>query len=316
MSMKNVLVIGSFGFIGSHLITFLQKKNIILKEPIYNIFACDIIPYEKTVQQIKKDHYFQIYDTNHPTYEEFFLTVHFDAVINCSGAASVPLSFESPLVDFNLNTVNVIRILEAIRLHSKETLFINFSSAGVYGNPQKLPITENEPIKPVSPYGFHKMHAENICAEYSQLFGLKTISLRVFSAYGEGLRKQIFWDIVQKALHDETIQLFGTGDETRDFIHVQDICAIVGIILDTKKTLPSVLNVANGFQISIRTVTEIVCSELQCQKPIIFSQRNRTGDPVNWEADISLLSQFGYKQSITFQDGVSSYVSWAKEVSK
>lgn len=314
MNMKNVLVIGSCGFIGSHLVSFLQKKNTKQQEVVYNIFACDILPYKKELLSITEKHYFQIINPELPAYEKIFQSLHFDAVINCSGAASVPLSFDSPLFDFTLNTLNVIRMLEAIRLYSPDTLFINFSSASVYGNPTRLPITEQEPVKPVSPYGFHKEQAENICTEYTQLFGIKTLNLRVFSAYGAGLKKQIFWDIVQKALHDNVIKLFGTGNETRDFIHVQDICSITSIMLETKKNLPSIINVANGTQISIRTVAEAVCKELHCQKQIHFSQQARTGDPVNWEADISLLKQFGYEQTVSFQDGVHSYVNWAKDM--
>ena len=99
------------------------------------------------------------------------------------------------------------KILVAIRDRNSSCKFINFSSAAVYGNPKFLPITENSVCKPLFPYGFHKLQSELLLTEYYNFFGLKTCSLRVFSAYGPLLKKQLFWDLYQKAIQNDTISL-------------------------------------------------------------------------------------------------------------
>ena len=110
-------------------------------------------------------------------------------------------SFKDPLFDFNLNVFNVFKILEAIKLFNDKCKFVNLSSAAVYGNPDILPIIETSTILPISPYGFHKSISETIVKEYYSVYKIQSISLRVFSVYGEYLKKQLFWDLYNKILN-------------------------------------------------------------------------------------------------------------------
>ena len=188
-----ILVIGSKGFIGSHVLNYLKENN-------YKVYGCDVVTdYEH------KD-YIQIDATNsdfHFVFEQHDL----DMCINCSGAASVPQSIEYPLRDYLLNTFNVFKILDAIRLYQPKCKFLNLSSAAVYGNQETLPIRENAVLKPLSPYGIHKIQAEQICKEFFNYYDVSTCSLRIFSAYGDGLKKQLFWDMYQKFLNNDIIEL-------------------------------------------------------------------------------------------------------------
>ena len=113
--------------------------------------------------------YIQV-DKGNPDFHLIFRDFPADFCLNCSGAASVPFSFEQPLVDFNLNVFNVVKLLDAIKLYSPECRFVNFSSAAVYGNPKSIPIKEDFPKNPISPYGFHKSVVENIMEEYNKYF--------------------------------------------------------------------------------------------------------------------------------------------------
>lgn len=300
---KKILILGSKGFIGSHIRTSIEKQS------SFECFCCDIVP--DTTHDAA---YFCIENPENPDYAAVFSQTPFDVCINCSGAASVPDSLINPLRDFTLNTLNITKLLESIRTKAPHCVFINLSSAAVYGNPTNLPIAENAPVTPVSPYGWHKHFAEQICREYREIFGIKTISLRIFSAYGTGLKKQIFWDLTKKAFTDETIHVFGTGHETRDFIHIDDICNAIQLVLHNLESIPPVLNVANGIQYSTKTIVETICASLNCRKPVIFSKHNRTGDPLYWEADISFLKALGYKQTISLEQGTERYTSWVKEL--
>ena len=97
----------------------------------------------------------------------------------------------------------------------------------------------------MSPYGLHKHMAEELCEYYNRIHGYRIRSIRIFSAYGNGLRKQLLWDIYQKYQNTGRIELFGTGEETRDFIHVSDIVRAIELILAYDGP-ENVINVANG----------------------------------------------------------------------
>jgi hypothetical protein len=195
-----ILIIGSKGFIGSHTIRFLSETM------GHECWGCDVIV------DYNNSRYF-LADSTNGDFNELFTAIEFDVCVNCSGAASVPDSLQHPFRDFSLNTFNVIKILEAIRKHTPTCRFINLSSAAVYGNPLRLPISEKDECRPVSPYGLHKLSAEALCKEYYDYFKIRTCSLRIFSAYGNGLQKQIFWDIAKKAIkaHTKIKRSFVTG---------------------------------------------------------------------------------------------------------
>ncbi|MBC7388830.1 MAG: SDR family oxidoreductase, partial [Opitutaceae bacterium] len=180
----NILILGSEGFIGRHLVFYFRKQS-------YNVTCADII--------LKVDKDYILINPEAPNFASLFQNKLFHVCINATGAANVQFSFSYPHTDFFLNTANVYAILDAIKLYNENCAFINLSSAAVYGNPIILPIKENHILKPTSPYGLHKLYSEQICNEFFTFFKIKTLSVRIFSAYGPGLKKQIFWDMFQKA---------------------------------------------------------------------------------------------------------------------
>ena len=294
-----LLIIGSEGFIGSHCVKYFKDKQ-------YDVFKTDIIKQEK-----KNYTYLEKENTN---FEQLFINQKYDVCINATGSANVAFSFKNPFIDFNLNVANVSKILDAIYKHNSECKFINFSSAAVYGNPQYLPINEEHPNKPISPYGVHKLQSEKLLNEYSNFFDLKTLSLRVFSAYGEGLKKQLFWDLYQKSLSNNEIQLFGTGDETRDFIYIKDLINAIELIISKSKFNGDTINIANGTENSISEVTSVFFNIVNPEVKIKFTGNNKKGDPENWKSDISKLKQLGYEQKYTLKKGLTNYLKWLKEL--
>ncbi|WP_026633038.1 NAD-dependent epimerase/dehydratase family protein [Dyadobacter alkalitolerans] len=295
-----VLVIGARGFIGQHVYDYFNNK------PVWEVWSCDVVVDYTTLR------YIQI-DASNSDFTEIFNNNHFDICINCSGAASVPDSLTNPQRDFLLNTYNVFRMLDAIRKHDPTCKFINLSSAAVYGNPLQLPISESVPLSPISPYGRHKLMAESICKEYAEFFGVSTCSLRIFSAYGEGLKKQLLWDLFNKMKNGTTIQLFGNGSETRDFIHVEDVVHTIDLVISNARFEGEVINVANGEEIEIRYIVELFGRLMNWQGQIDFSCLKREGDPCNWQADMSIMKSYHYKPSMPFEEGVAKYIKWVRE---
>jgi len=294
-----ILIIGSKGFIGSHCVNYFAEKQ-------YEIFEADILNCDKKN--------YTLLDKENANFKQIFITEKYDVCINATGSANVAFSFQNPFIDFNLNVANVSKILDAIYKHNPECKFINFSSASVYGNPQYLPIDEKHPNKPISPYGVHKLQSEKLLYEYSKFFGLKTISLRVFSAYGEGLKKQLFWDLYQKAKNNNQINLFGSGNETRDFIYIKDLVKATELIINKLEFNGQTINVANGTESSIKNVVSIFFENYNNKINVNFTGQNKKGDPINWKSNINKLQLLGYKQEYTLEEGLNNYTKWLKEL--
>ncbi len=239
-----------------------------------------------------------------------------DILINCAGASNVSYSFENPIIDFHKNTYLVQQLLEKIRKSGNKNIrFINLSSAAVYGNPQKLPIKENSEIKPLSPYGFHKKMAEDLCLEYSQCFGLKTLSLRIFSAYGDGQKKMLLWDLHQKIINSNGhVNLFGSGIESRDYIHVNDILQQIILAINNADFRGEAINVGNGKEIKVKEIVDIYKAYHSKAFEFSFNGENRPGDPLNWCADISKMKEWGYIQTVNIEQGVMDYINWVKNL--
>ncbi|SMO50423.1 dTDP-glucose 4,6-dehydratase/UDP-glucose 4-epimerase [Saccharicrinis carchari] len=296
----NILIIGSKGFIGRNLVRYYQQNN-------YNVFKADVV-----VDYTDADRYFLI-DASNSDYNTVFHYQKYDLCINCSGAASVPDSLRNPMRDYYLNTVNVFKILTAINQFQPECKFINLGSAAVYGNPQSLPVAERAQRAPLSPYGFHKLQAEQICEEFYKFFNLKTCSLRIFSVYGNGLQKQLFWDLNQKALSGNPIELFGTGNESRDFIHVYDLARAIELVALSSEFKADIINIGNGQEVKIKDAVATFFGFFEEEINYVFSGTTRKGDPLNWKADISKLKSFGYAPTVNMKEGLRQYYDWLQE---
>lgn len=296
-----VLVIGSKGFIGAAVASIFRQRM------AYEVMECDV-----AVDYDKKDYF--LIDATNADYHALFRDFEFDACINCSGAANVGDSLVNPLRDYTLNTYNVFKMLDAIRIYQPGCKFINLSSAAVYGNPSQLPVKEITNTQPVSPYGMHKLQAEAIGAEFFSYFGIRNCSLRIFSAYGPGLKKQLFWDIYKKASAFEVIELFGTGRESRDFIYIDDLVQAIHCCLRNARFEAEVINIANGKEISVEYAVTQFLSNFPGRKEVYFSKSVKQGDPLYWEADISLLQGMGYQPAYSLADGLQNYYSWIRQL--
>jgi len=235
-----------------------------------------------------------------------------EVLIHCAGRASVEMSIKQPEADFHGNTVITFEVLEALRRHAPNCRFINLSSAAIYGNPDKLPISETHPPAPISPYGFHKWQTDILCQEYATAFGLHTASLRIFSAYGPGLRRQVMWDICNKAITLGRLQLHGSGEESRDFIHVQDIARALGTLATAPSLLGQSYNLGTGREVTIRELANLILTNLAFDFEPEFDGQLGGGIPRNWCADISRLQVLGYSPEITLEQGLTQFTSWCR----
>jgi UDP-glucose 4-epimerase len=296
---KNAIIFGSSGFIGSALSKRFAQEG-------YTVYGCDL-----ENNGFFKPHYFYPHTELENEPSNIFQT-HFSLCINAAGSASVPYSFQEPFKDYELNTRIVFKILNELRKSGSKARFINLSSAAVYGNPKRLPIGENDTLSPISPYGNHKLMSEMIVEQFREHFQIEAISLRIFSAYGPGLKKQIFWDLYQKALKSNDFEVHGTGQESRDFIYIDDLVEAIFLIAETKDYLYPVYNIGNGIEITTEQIVSFFCKLYSDNLKYSFNGIVREGDPNNWCADIEKLKKLGYKPSFTIEKGIEQFVKWVK----
>ncbi len=235
-----------------------------------------------------------------------------DVIFHAAGGSSVAQSVTHPLRDFEKTVSTTAVLLDVVRRAAPDALMILPSSAAVYGIASDGPIKETASLTPVSPYGLHKCLAEHLVRGAYQLFGLRHAIIRYFSLYGPGLCKQLLWDLAQKlSSKPKDIVLFGTGEETRDFLHVDD-AARFAVLVAEKMTgrEPLIVNGGSGDCVPVRYIAKTLGGLLSPGTTIRFSGTQRTGDPSNYQADTQLMRHLGFRPTWNLDKGMAGYVDW------
>jgi UDP-glucose 4-epimerase len=236
-----------------------------------------------------------------------------DLVFHLAGGSAVGPSLNAPLEDFMRTAGTTARLLEWLRTHSPRSKLVAASSAAVYGDTHGTPAEETRAPSPVSPYGFHKLMMEQLCREYSQVFGLETAVLRMFSVYGEGLRKQLLWDCGVKLMADtDSIGLGGTGDELRDWIHIDDAAAMMLKVAAAAGVDCPIFNGGSGVAVKVRDIVALLSKALQRTQRVEFSGITRRGDPAVLVADTARIKATGVSCRVSLNAGVERYADWFK----
>jgi len=229
------------------------------------------------------------------------------ALVHAAGSASVADSVREPHEDFRSSVALFEEVIDAVRRLSPGTRVLLLSSAAVYGNPTHLPIDESAPTAPVSPYGHHKLLSEQLGRMYQTFYDVPFCSIRIFSAYGKELRRQVVFDVAQKlrsARAGETVVLRGTGRESRDFIHGEDVARAVLCVLDGAAFAGESYNVASGQATRIEELASSIRDQLRSDATVEFDGIVRSGDVLYWQANVSKLRGLGFRPQWTLQAGI------------
>jgi UDP-glucose 4-epimerase len=219
-----------------------------------------------------------------------------DVVLHGAGTASVAASLQTPLDDLRAAVLTWANTLDAVRRSHLRPLVLFPSSAAVYGNPVSLPVGEEARARPISPYGFHKVACELLAREYAECFRLRVVVCRLFSLFGAAQRRLLLWELYrQAATASDTIWLEGTGAETRDYLHIDDIAAALVALASAAETQDArggrllVVNVASGEEISVLELARLVRDLVAPTREVRCRGIERAGDPRVWRADITRL---------------------------
>lgn len=233
-------------------------------------------------------------------------------VLHCAGPASVAASMARPQADLRDHITPIGNVLEGIRLAGGRTRFILISSAAVYGNPASLPVAEDAPARPVSPYGFHKLMQETLTDEYHSVFGIPAVKARLFSTFGEGLRKLAVWEIARRAIGGD-FTVHGTGEEIRDYLHAKTVGEALVTIARNAPFSGEAINVASGRGTSVRELAELIFETLAIDARPRFSGIAPREKPTAWIADVGRLASLGFRTADDQQALLRRTIEWIRQ---
>ncbi|WP_277640126.1 NAD-dependent epimerase/dehydratase family protein [Wolinella succinogenes] len=236
----------------------------------------------------------------------------FDVIVHCGGSGSVGFSIDHPYDDFKKTVDGTLEVLEYMRVYNPNARLIYPSSPAVQGEHPDIPIKEEYIGKPASPYGYHKKIAEGLCQSYSEKYNLRVSVIRLFSVYGNGLKKQLLWDACRKIKNtkDEVV-FWGTGEETRDFIHICDVLHLFNILIE-KDGRFVLINGGTGNKYTIKNIVYMIRNLMNSSVNIKFNNKKNIGNPIYYWADTQKLESYGFTSTIKLEEEIKNYVDWVK----
>ena len=230
-----LLITGGLGFVGSHLVDLLVKKNHKIK------ILTKTLSKKKNIKKSSKKIQIEKIDlTNFRRLGKIIEKFKPDVIIHLAGNASHSKSFENPLKDIDSNAKTTLFMLEKIRKLNTQCKFILGSTFIVIGKPKKLPVNENTPCNPTTIYGTNRLSSEYFCKIYHEVYGLHTNIFRITNSYGP--REQIIPKknavnfLIYKSFKKEEISIYNQGKFFRDFIYIDDVISGINIILKKGKS--------------------------------------------------------------------------------
>jgi UDP-glucose 4-epimerase len=238
-----------------------------------------------------------------------------EVVFHLAASVGNKRSMDHPVLDAEINVIGTLRVLEAAR-HAGVRKVVASSSAGIFGELKTLPIREDHPVEPDSPYGASKLCAEKECLVYAKLFGLEAVCLRYFNVYGPNQRFDAYGNVIPifvfQMLRGETLTIFGDGEQTRDFVNVADVVQ-ANLLGAAARGVSGAFNIGSGTRISINDLVRRL-ETASCLEPRVVHGAPRPGDVRDSLADISAArGAFGFAPRITLEEGLPQYIAWARQ---
>lgn len=316
--MKNILITGGAGFIGSHLVDRLLAEGgwRITVVDDFNDFYDPAIKRENVRTRLSNPDYQLIEaDIRNPNaLEQAFGEPAFDCIVHLAARAGVRPSLKEPRLYVETNINGTLNLLELARTHGVKQ-FVFGSSSSVYGMNAKVPFSEDDPIfNPISPYAATKAAGELICHSYAHLYDLRIVCLRFFTVYGARQRPDLAIHKFAKLISaGYPIPVFGDGTTRRDYTYIDDIIAGVRAAMDYDQSNYEVINLGESRTVELRELISLLEQALG-RTAEIDRQPLQPGDVPQTFADISKArALLGYDPQTQIEAGIEKFVEWFRE---
>jgi len=309
---KRVLVTGGAGFIGSHLVDALAKGSPPALVVVDNFF----LGKHENLAQARQTYPDLVVEKTDVSDAEALRTVverHGIEVVFDLATVPLPYSLEFPAATIHENVGMAINVSELARSGLIETL-VHASTSEVYGTAITVPMAEDHPLVPRTPYAASKAAADHIVASYVATFGIDAAVIRPFNNYGprqnEGSYAGLIPLTIRRALAGEPILVHGDGEQTRDFIFVTDTIAGILAAYEERGTRGAVVNLASGVEVSVNTVVGHIVDALEVEATVRHVEP-RPGDVRRHAGSNGLARRLlGFQPSIPLAEGMAETVAW------
>lgn len=298
---KNIVVTGGAGFIGSWIAEALAAGN--------NVKVIDNLHTGKKENLKKLGTGVRFTDADIRDRNAVFGALKGTEIVFHHGAnVQIPASIDDPRMDADINIGGTLNVLEACRKHDVKRLVFASSSA-IYGDPEKLPVTEDQQPNPLSPYALSKLAGETYVRLYNELYGLETVSLRYFNVYGprqnpDSPYSGVISIFTKNMKLGKELTVFGDGEQTRDFVNVRDVVKANMLAAESKQAAGKAINIGTGKTISLNQMISVL-EKISGKELKVVHAEPRKGEIKDSCADISLAKKLlGYDPSIRFDDGL------------
>ena len=298
------LVTGGAGFIGSNIVERLLElgHEPVVLDNISSGYRENLLPSVAFVEGDVREP-----ESVEPAMDRCGVVLHLAASV---GNAR---SIADPRTDSAINVVGTLNVLEAARVHGIDRVVFS-SSAGIFGELKTLPIAEDHPQDPDSPYGVSKLAAEKMCLVYNRLYGMHNVCLRYFNVYGPHQRFDAYGNVIpifaDRILKGVPVTIFGDGEQTRDFVNVADV-ADANLAVAFTPDVSGVFNIGSGGRITINDLARGMQEVSGVHVGVEYAPP-RPGDVRDSLADISAAhAAFGYAPSVPIEGrGLTEYMAW------
>ncbi len=307
---KNILVTGGAGFIGSNLVDGLAPWNRVTV--LDNLSAGSLANLEKSKKQItfiKGD----ILDKKLLT----DIAAEVEYVFHLAGNVGNLKSIQDPSFDMQVNIQGTINLLEAC-LKSKIKRLVYSASGAIFGEAKYLPIDEEHPVNPESPYGVSKLAAEKYCLAFYHIHRLPTTAVRYFNVYGPRQGSSGYANVIpiffNRIREGKPLTIFGDGKQSRDFVFVGDVVQANILAATQPAAIGQIFNIATGQATDVNQLVSIINRVSRRENQVIYAEP-RAGEVRHSKANIEKARRIlGYVPRISLEEGVA--LTWQAEIKK
>jgi len=306
----NVLVAGGAGFIGSHLVDELLRKE--CRVLVYDNFDPFYRGKEDNLEHHSENSNFKLLRGDILNYDILVSAMKgVDIVFHLAAQPGIRYSIQRPRKVQEVNVTGTLNVLSAA-LANQVKKVVYASSSSVYGVSKYLPFDEKHPTNPNSPYAASKLAAEAFCRVFHDVYGLNLVMLRYFSVYGPRQRPdQVIRIFVNKVLTGNAVEFYGDGEQTRDFTYVDDVVRATVRAAEVEEVNGIVINIGSGRRISINNLLKEITRLTGKEKIPIVNRAIVVGDFPHTLADIGLARKLlDYRPRVDLEKGLINFIEW------
>lgn len=276
---ENILITGGNGFIGRHLIEYLQTKH-------YRVIHPDS----------------QELDVRTEADFDSFCGTDISHVIHLAGRTFVPASWENPKNFFEVNVMGTLQVIEFCRRYGINLTYI---SAYIYGQPKSIPVSETSDVKPDNPYAKSKYMAEELCEFYSSFFSMNISVLRLFNVYGPGQNENFLIPAIMRQLCSDSAKIeVNDLNPRRDYIYIEDVCNAIELSIEKSKGF-QLYNIGSGVSFSVQEIIDLLQKLAGTHKQTVSRNMVRRNELNDVTADISCIKEnWKWEPSISLEEGL------------